>query len=74
MGKFLNKPNAHRAIEVCVHTITNFGRALQCSEMVLEMVHNKFKAWLEANEHPSSHLTGMERVLFSDCQGRVSSF
>ena len=71
LGAELNKPNAHRCIELCVQTITQFGHARNCSEMILEMAHRKFKGWLESNSHASSHLSGMERAIASDWQGRL---
>ena len=73
LGSELNKPNAHRFIELCVQTITQFGHARNCSEMILEMAHRKFKGWLECNSHASSHLSGMERALASEWQGRLCS-
>jgi len=71
LGAELNKPNVHRFIVLCVQTITSFGHAKNCSEMILEMAHRKFKGWLETNSHASSHLSGMERAIASDWQGRV---
>jgi len=67
----LDKPNAHRALELCAHTIPNFGHARNCSEMVLEMVHRTFKEWLEVNTHADAHLTAMERALGRDWLGRI---
>ena len=72
-GKMLDKPNVHRALELCVHTITSFGHARNCSEMILEMTHRRFKNWLEVNPHASSHMTGVERAIASDWQSRVST-
>ena len=72
-GAVLNKPNVHRAIELCVHTINTYGHARHCSEMVLEMAHRKLKHWLEINTHPESHITGMDRAIYLDWQARVAS-
>ena len=72
-GKVLDKPNAHRALELCVHTITSFGHARNCSEMILEMTHRRFKNWLEVNPHPCAHMSGVERAIASDWQSRVST-
>ena len=73
LGKILNKPNFHRAIELCAHSIATYGHAKQCSEMVLEMAHRKFKKWLETNSHPNAHITGVERAIFADWQNRVAT-
>ena len=70
-GAILDKPNAHRAMELAVHTIPTFGHARNCSEMVLESMHQVFKRWLEKNVHDDSHLTAMERALTRDWMGRV---
>ena len=70
-GAVLDKPNAHRAIELVLHTIPTFGHAKNCSEMVLEHMHQVFKGWLERNTHQDSHLTAVERALMMDWMGRV---
>ena len=69
----LDKPNAHRAVELALHTIPTFGHARNCSEMVLESMHQVFKRWLEKSTHQDSHLTAVERALARDWSGRVAS-
>ena len=70
-GAILDKPNAHRAIELVMHTVPTFGHARNCSEMVLELMHQVFKNWLERSAHQDSHLTAVERALTKDWMGRV---
>ena len=70
-GAILDKPNAHRAVELAIHTIPTFGHARNCSEMVLEGMHQVFKGWLEKNTHQDSHLSAVERALARDWTGRV---
>ena len=70
-GKELNKPNVHRALELCVLTIPSFGHARTCSEMVLEIAHRSFKQWLEKNHNASAHIMGEERTLLRDWLGRL---
>lgn len=70
-GAILDKPNAHRCLELVIHTIPTFGHARNCSEMVLELMHQVFKRWLERNTHQDSHLTAVERALAKDWMGRV---
>jgi len=72
-GRILDKPNAHRALELCFHTVPNYGHARNCSEMVLELMHRTFKDWLEANTNDDSHLTAVERALGRDWLGRIHS-
>ena len=70
-GKALNKPNVHRALELCVLTIASFGHARNCSEMVLESMHRTVKRWLEKNTHGDSHITAVEHGLMRDWLGRL---
>lgn len=70
--KRLNKPNVHRLLELCCHTIVNYGHGLNCSEMVLESMHRRFKNWLETNPHADSHISAVEKALSADWMGRVS--
>ena len=60
VGSVLDNPNAHRAVELAVHTIPTFGHARNCSELVLESIHHVFKKWLEKNPHQDSHITAFE--------------
>ena len=70
-GAILDKPNAHRAIELVMHTVPTFGHAGNCSKMVLELMHQVFKNWLERSAHQDSHLTAVERALTKDWMGRA---
>ena len=72
-GKELNKPNVHRALELCVLTIPSFGHARNCSEMVLESMHRTVKRWLEKNTHQDSHLTSVEHSILRDWLSRIHS-
>ena len=69
----MNKPNVHRSIELCVHTINVFGHVRHCREMVLEMAHRSFKHWLEMKMHPDSHINGILRAIYTHWQARVAS-
>jgi len=71
LGAVLDKPNADRAVELAIHTIPTFGHARNCSELVLESMHQVFKKWLETNTHQDSHITAVERALTKDWNGRV---
>ena len=69
--KVLNKPNVHRALELCILTVPSFGHARNCSEMVLESTHRSFKRWLETNTNANAHITAVERTLLRDWMNRV---
>jgi len=69
----LDKPNAHRLIELSVHTLPIFDHALNVSEMVMEMAHRIFKEWLEKNTHHDSHISAVELALSRDWSARLYS-
>ena len=71
LGKVLDKPNAHRLVELCVHTIPLYGHALFVSELVLEMVHRDFKKWIEKKTNHNSHITAVELSLRRDWGDRL---
>lgn len=73
IGKYLNKPNGHIKLELCVQTITNYGHGRLCSELVLEVAHHKFKGWLESNPHANGHISGFERALAEDWMSRCAT-
>jgi len=62
-GGLLDKPNAHRLLELCAHSIPIFKHASNISELVLESIHQNFKGWLERNSHPNSHITALENAI-----------
>ena len=65
-ARVLDKPNAHRLLELAYHTIPMYGHALNISELVLEQVHRNFKEWLEKNTHDDAHITAVEIALSKD--------
>ena len=67
----LDKPNAHRLIELSEHTISIFKHALNVSELVLEMAHRVAKEWLERNTHADSHVTAVELAIARDWSARL---
>ena len=71
LGSVLDKPNAHRAVELAMYTILMFGHARNCSELVLKQMHQVFKGWLERNPHQDSHISAVERALARDWMGQV---
>ena len=70
VGALLEKPNSHGAVELAVHTIPTFGHGRNCSELVLESMHQVFIGWLERNTHQTAHLSAVERALARDWTGR----
>ena len=72
VGLILDKPNVHRLLELCVHTIPVFGHAKHVTELVLENAHQNFKTFFEMNPHCNAHLSGMDRTLRRDFLSRIS--
>ena len=71
LGAELDKPNAHRLLELAFHTIPTFGHARNCTEMILEGMHQVFKKWLQKSTHQNCHISAVERALTGDWAGRV---
>lgn len=69
----LEKPIIHCAVELCATTTTLFGHWKLVSEIVFELAHRRFKAWLETNRHDVKHITGMEIEIDLDWSCRVLS-
>lgn len=62
----LDKSNAHRLVELGVHTVTIFGRTLFVSELVLEMAYSEFNKWPEINGHHNFHISAVDIALGRD--------
>ena len=73
VGAPLDRPMAHRLMELVMSTVPIYGHALLCSELILEHTHQIFKRWLLTNTHTDGHLTGMEKALARDWMWRLSS-
>ena len=43
VGRYLNKPNVHRLIELYVHTIPAFGHVRHVQELLFETAHQPLK-------------------------------
>lgn len=59
----MEKPNAHRALELVVHTIPTFVHALNTSVKFFEGIHQRSKEWLERNVYSTSHISTIGREL-----------
>lgn len=57
-ANFLDKPNAHRLLELFLHSVPMYGPARLFTEIPLELAHQQFNEWLENNSHYDSHLSG----------------
>lgn len=57
---WIDKPNCHRLLELCSHTISQIRYGRNICQLVLEMVHRSFKNWVEKNSIPSSPLNAVD--------------
>ncbi len=69
--EILDKPNAHRLLELVHHTLPMYKHCLNVSELVLEMVHRTFKEWLDRNTHHDAHITAIEVAAARDWGNRL---
>ena len=70
-GGLLDKPNAHRLLELCAHSIPIFQHASNISELVLESIHQNFMGWLERNSNANAHITAFENAIAKDWSTRL---
>ncbi len=71
LASILDKPNAHRLLELAMHTIPMFKHGRNVSELVLEMVHRVFKEWLQNNPNHDAHISAVEIALARDWSARL---
>lgn len=62
----LEKPNTHRLIELCMHTVLIYRHLSNESEKVFESIHRKFKKCLEKNVDHNSHIAVDDMALDRD--------
>ena len=55
-----DRPNSHRLLELVVHTLPLFGHGRMVSELIMEVVHQTFKSWLDTNTSPDAHITAVD--------------
>lgn len=67
----LDKPNLHRVLELCIHTVPLFGHIRNVREMPLESFHQVMKSGLRNNTRSDKHVTAMEHALCQDWLRRV---
>jgi len=71
LGSFMDKPNLHRLLELCHHSVFAFGHTRNVAEMGLETVHQILKRSLHGNTHTDKHLTAIHHAICADWQRRV---
>lgn len=70
-GEVLDKPNLHRILELCIHTVPLFGHACNVAEMPLESYHRILKDGLRNNTHEDKHISAIEHAVSKDWMSRL---
>ena len=71
-GAHLDKPNVHRLVEFCVHTLPAYGSVKHVQELIFERMHQPLKKGVRMSNHQSEQLSALELVLADDWQTRVA--
>ncbi len=71
LGHHMDKPNLHRLLEMCHHSIFAYGNVHNFAEMGLETVHQILKKALHGNTKPNKHITAVFHAMCADWIRRI---
>ena len=71
LGAGLDKPNLHRLLELCHHSIRAFGHVSLFQELVFETAHQPLKRSVERGNHRNAEAAAVEHCIGNDWQARV---
>jgi hypothetical protein len=72
VGKYLNKPNVHRLLELYTHTIPAFGHSRHVQELLFETAHQPLKRAISRSNQRDPHLAAVTATLANDWESRLS--
>jgi hypothetical protein len=72
MRKHLDKPNAHRLVELYAHTLPAFGHVHHVQELVFESAHQPLKRGLRNSNHRDEQVFAVSAALASDWESRLA--
>jgi len=72
VGKYLNKPNVHRLLELYTHTIPAFGHCKHIQELLFETAHQPLKRAIARSNQRSPHVHAVSAALANDWECRLS--
>jgi hypothetical protein len=72
MRKHLDKPNAHRLLELYAHTLPAFGRVHHIQELVFESEHQPLKRGIRSSNHRNEQVFSISAALASDWESRLA--
>ena len=71
MRKFVDKPNIHRLLELCYHSLPRFGHVTLFEELVLEGGHQDLKKAISRSNNHSPHTQAMARFIADEWKRRL---
>lgn len=71
LASFVDRPNAHRMLELTCHTLRLYSHLLFVSELVFESTHQPLKFNLSRNSTSNSHIYAVELILAKDWLLRI---
>jgi hypothetical protein len=72
MRKHLDKPNAHRLLELYAHTLPAFGHVHHIQELVFESAHQPLKRGIRSSNHRNEQVFAVSAALASDWESRLA--
>lgn len=66
LGKYVDRPNTHRLLELTAHTIPLFSHVYFVCELVFESSHQPLKFFLSRNYSSGSHMQSVYMILAKD--------
>ncbi|MEM1282988.1 MAG: hypothetical protein AAGG81_05485, partial [Chlamydiota bacterium] len=70
-GKYVDRPNTHRLLELTTHTLPTYHHLLFICELVFESAHQPLKFLLSRNNTSNSHINSVKVMLVKDWMFRV---
>ena len=71
LGRFVDRPNTYRLIELTVHTLPLYNHLLYVCELVFEAAHQPLKFLLSRNNTANSHINSVQVILVKDWLQRI---
>lgn len=71
LGKYVDRPNTHRLLELTTHTLSIYRHLLYVCELVFESAHQPLKFLLSRNTTSKSHITAAQIIVIKDWIFRI---
>ena len=70
-GKYVDRPNTHRVLELTLHTLPSFHHLNFVTELVFEDTHQPLKFLLSRNLTSNGHIQSVQVILLKDWIYRI---